>query len=123
MFLKGPMKAIVIPDDDLKLLERRFGPGVRQMGSWNSDGVFSYSSIPIAALERAAESLDDPTVAEAFSRLKETPERTKPFIELLQSFGPVLVDQIVAAYRECDLTSLCYVERQRADQNISFTPN
>ena len=95
------MKAIVIPDEDLKRLERRFGPGVRQMGAWNSDGVFSYSSVPIAAVERATESLDDPTVSTALCRLKETPERTKPFIELLQAFGPALVEKIVAAYREC----------------------
>ena len=95
------MKAIVVPDDDLKRLEKRFGPGVRQMGSWNSDGVFSYSSVPIFAVERAAESLDDPTVTQALSRLKETPERIGPFIELLLSFGPALVESIVAAYQEC----------------------
>jgi len=116
------MKAIVIPDDDLKLLEKRFGPAVRRMGSWNSDGVFSYSSVPIAAVEKAAESLDDPTVAEVFSRLKESPERTRPFIELLLSFGPTLVDKIVAAYRQCDL-DLGYIEGRRTDQKISFRPN
>jgi len=100
------MKSIVLPDDDLKLLEKRFGPGVRQMGSWNSDGVFSYSSVPIFAVERAAESLDDPTVTQAPSRLKEAPEWTLPFIDLLQSFGVGLVDRIVAAYRECSLELL-----------------
>jgi len=74
---------------------------VRQMGSWNSDGVFSYSSVPIVAVERAAESLDDPTVTQALSRLKEAAESTRPFIELLQSFGPALVERIVAAYTDC----------------------
>lgn len=119
----SPMKAIVIPDDDLKLLEKRFGPGVRRMGSWNSDGVFSYSSVPIAAVERAAESLDDPTIAEAFLRLKETPERTRPFIELLQSFGPALVDKIVVAYRQCDLDLSVLHRETSGDQKISFRPN
>lgn len=121
MFLKGQTRAIVIPDDDLKILEKRLGPGVRRMGSWNSDGVFSYSSVPIAAVEKATESLDDPNVAEAFSRLKEAPERTRTFIELLQSFGPGLVDKIVAAYRECDL--LVLPRETSLDQKISFRPN
>lgn len=117
------MKAIVIPDDDLKILEKRLGPGVRRMGSWNSDGVFSYSSVPLTAVERAAESLDDPTVSEACSRLKEAPERTRKFIELLQSFGPALVDRIVAAYRECDLNLFVLPRETSLDQKISFRPN
>ena len=91
---------IIVPDDDLKRLERRFGPGVRQMGSWNSDGVFSYSSIPIVAVEEAAESMNDPMMAEAVIRLKQAPERTKPFIELVQSSGPAFIEKIAAAYRE-----------------------
>ena len=91
---------IIVPDDDLKRLERRFGPGVRRMGSWNSDGVFSYSSIPIVAVEEAAESMNDPTVVEAVFRLKQAPERTKPFIELVHSFGPALIEKIAVAYRE-----------------------
>jgi Mn-containing catalase len=91
---------IIVPDDDLKQLEKLFGPGVRRMGSWNSDGIFSYASVPIVAVEQAAESLNDPMVAKAVFRLKQAPERTKLFIELIQSFGPVLIEQIVAAYRQ-----------------------
>ena len=91
---------IIVPDDDLKRLERRFGPGVRQMGSWNSDGIYSYSSIPIVAVEEAAESMNDPIMAEAVIRLKQAPERTKPFIELLQSSGPAFIEKIAAACRE-----------------------
>ena len=49
------MKTIDIPDDDLKRLERRFGPDVRHMGAWNSDGVFGYSSVSLGAVEAAAE--------------------------------------------------------------------
>lgn len=94
---------IVISDDDLKLLEKRFGPLVRQMGSWNSDGVFSYASVPFVAVEKAAESLCDPTVLKALCRLKQAPERTKTFIEILQLVGPTLVEKIAAAYRECAL--------------------
>ena len=94
------MRAIVLPDEDLKRLEKRFGSGVRQMGWWNSDGVFGYSSVPIAAVEKAAGALDDPTVTKVLSRLKETPERTKPFVELLESFGPSLIEKIAAAYQE-----------------------
>lgn len=91
---------IIIPDDELKRLEKRFGPCVRQMGSSTSDGIFSYSSVPIVAIEEAAESLNDPIVAEAVFRLKQAPERTKPFIELVQSFGPSLIEKIAAAYRQ-----------------------
>jgi hypothetical protein len=97
------LKTILVPDDDMKLLEKRFGPGVRRMGSWNSDGVFGYSSVPLCAVERAAESLDDPTVSQAVSRLKEAPEWTLPFINLLQSFGLALVEKIVVAYRDCSV--------------------
>jgi hypothetical protein len=32
------MEAIFLTDDELKRLETRFGPVVRQMGPWNSDG-------------------------------------------------------------------------------------
>jgi|ERR1035438_950443 hypothetical protein len=101
---------IIVPDDELKRLEKRLGPGVRQMGSSNSDGVFSYSSVPIVAIEEAAESLNDPIVAEVVFRLKQAPERTKLFIELLQSFGPPLVEKIAAAYRQRCLELLFHRE-------------
>src|ERR1035441_968201 len=52
----GKMEAIVLGDDDLRRLETRFGPVVRQMGPWNSDGVFGYCSVPISAVEEAIES-------------------------------------------------------------------
>ena len=46
------MEAIVLTDDDLKRLETRFGPIVRKMGPWNSDGIFGYESVPLVAVER-----------------------------------------------------------------------
>jgi hypothetical protein len=94
------MKAIVLSDDELKLLERRFGPEVRYMGSWNSDGTFGHSSVPVVVVEKAAQALENPDLTIALSRVMQTPERTKPFIELLETFGPALVKRIVAAYRE-----------------------
>ena len=97
------MKAIVVSDDELKLLEKRFGPEVRHMGSWNSDGTFGHSSIPVVAVEKAAEALEDPDLTIALSSLMQTAERTKPFIELLETFGPALIERIVAAYRERSL--------------------
>ena len=54
------MEAIVLTDEELKRLEARFGPVVRQMGPWNSDGAFGYASVPIAAVEKAAETLKNP---------------------------------------------------------------
>jgi len=93
------MEAIVLTDDELRRLETRFGPVVRQMGPWNSDGVFGYASVPIVAVEKAAEALENPDLLVALPRLR-TPERTKTFIELLEDFGAILIERIVAAYRE-----------------------
>ena len=93
------MEAIVLTDDDLKRLETRFGPVVRQMGPWNSDGVFGYESVPMAAVEWAAEALENPNLLAALPRLR-TPEPTQTFIELLDNFDSVLVERIVSAYRE-----------------------
>jgi hypothetical protein len=97
------MELIVVTDDDLNRLERRFGPGVRRMGPWNSDGIFGYCSVPIIVVEKAAEALENPDLAVALSRLKHMTEQTKPFIELLETFGSILIERVVAAYRECSL--------------------
>jgi hypothetical protein len=96
------MEAIVLTDDELQRLETRFGPTVRQMGAWNSDGVFGYASVPIVAVEKAAETLEDPNLLVALPRLR-APGRTKTFIQLLEDFGAVLVERIVAAYSEFQL--------------------
>ena|SRR5579863_4657472 len=94
------MKAIILPDDDLQRLEKRFGSTVRYMGSWNSDGIFGYCSVPLACLEKAAEALNDPPVSESLQQLKQTTDPTLPFIEMLQSFGVTLIEKIVAARQE-----------------------
>ena len=99
---ENKMEAIVLTDDELQRLERRFGPVVRQMGPWNSDGVFGYASVPIVAVEKAAETLENPNLLVALPRLRAT-EQTTTFIELLEDCGPVLVERIVAAYREFQL--------------------
>ena len=95
------MEAIVLADDELKRLEGRFGPAVRRMGPWNTDGFFGYSSIPLVAVEKAIESLEDRNLEAALSHLKHTPEPAKAFIELLDGSGPALIDRIVAAYKDC----------------------
>ncbi|HTS24531.1 MAG TPA: hypothetical protein VMH81_01575 [Bryobacteraceae bacterium] len=96
------MDAIVLNDDELKRLETRLGPAVRHMGPWNSDGVFGYASVPVVAVEKAAEALENPHLTLALPGLR-TPQRTETFIELLEDFGPVLVERVVAAYRESSL--------------------
>lgn len=93
------MEAIILTDDELKRLETRFGPVVRQMGPWNSDGIFGYASVPIVAVEKAAETLANPDLLTALPRLR-TPEGTQTFVELLEDFGSVLVERIVDAYRQ-----------------------
>ena len=93
------MYGIVVTDDELKRLEKRFGPDVRRMGAWNSDGVFGYSSVPILAVEKAAKTLGDRNLDRALLRLESAAEPTKGFIELLETYGPGLVEKIVTAYR------------------------
>ena len=95
------MEAIVLTDDELKRLETRFGPFVRQMGPWSSDGVLGYASVPIVAVEKAAETLANSDLLTAL-RLR-TPEATKTFFELLEDFGSVLVERIVDTCREFSL--------------------
>jgi hypothetical protein len=100
------MKVIVVTDDELQRLEKRFGSGVRHMGPWNSDGTFGYTSVPMVAVEKAAEALENPDLMVVLSRLGHTSEGTKPFIELLETFGPALIERIVAAYKECPVESI-----------------
>ena len=50
------MNEIILTDDDLKRLEKRFGPAVRHMGSWNSDGTFSYLAVPITTVQKVLSS-------------------------------------------------------------------
>jgi len=95
---ENQMEAIFLSDDELKRLEKRFGPVVRQMGPWNSDGIFGYASVSIMAVEKAAETLAHPNLMTALPRLR-TSERTRAFVELLEDFGPALVERI-HAYRE-----------------------
>ena len=94
------VEAVVITDDELRSLETRSGPCARQMGSWCTDGTFGYSSVPMLAVARAAGSLENPSLGIAVSKLEGLNARATPFIELLETFGPALVERIVAAYRE-----------------------
>ena len=91
---------IVLSDDELKVPERRFGPVVSSMGPWNSDGVFGYSAVPVAVVEKAVEAVGDPGMLEALRELKTRPERTRQFIAMVQVFGPPLIEKIAATYRE-----------------------
>ena len=90
---------IIVSYDELKRMEACCGAAVWQMGSWNSDGVFGYSMVPHAAVEKAAESLCNPSIAGALARLKHSPQQTALFMELLRAY-PKLVEAIAAAYRE-----------------------
>jgi len=92
------VKIIDIPDDDLKRLERRFGPDVRHMGPWNSDGVFGYASVSLGVVESAAEAVGLPGLSEAVSRLQEAREPAAAFLELVDAFGPELISRIKAAH-------------------------
>ena len=94
------MEEIVITEDDLRRLERRFGPGVRLMGSWNSDGTFGYTSVPVAAVRKAVADLASAAPIMDLFPLKHITESTGAFLELLNTIGPPLIAAIVAAYRE-----------------------
>ena len=69
------MKGLVLSDDELKILKKRFGPDVREMGPWNSDGTFGCCCISITVVEKAAESIGDPSLLAAVSRLDDAPGR------------------------------------------------
>jgi len=95
------MEEIVLTEDDLIQLEKRFGPGVRFMGPWISDGTFGYTSVPLSVVRKAAGDLANKgAVFVDLSRLEDSPERTAAFLKLLHGFGHPLVAAIVAAYRE-----------------------
>ena len=100
------MEIIILTDDDLNRLEKRFGPDVRHMGPWTSDGVFGYCSVPVTAVAQAAEALEDPNLATPLSQFKSTHERTRTLIELLEKFGAVLLERIVAADRKLEAHSV-----------------
>ena len=72
------------------------------MGPWNSDG---FSVTHRFDHERAghAESLANLKVRTALPRLR-TAEGTKTLVEMLEDFGPALVERIVDAYREFSIS-------------------
>ncbi|HLK68399.1 MAG TPA: hypothetical protein VKU19_33435 [Bryobacteraceae bacterium] len=109
------MEEIVVTEDDLRRLEKRFGSAVRLMGSWNSDGTFGYASVPLSAIRRAAEDLVNTDIVAALS--PDMPERTTVFLEFLDTFGTPLIEAIVAAYRECS------AERMRNSRGASLSAN
>jgi hypothetical protein len=96
------MEAIFLTDDELKRLETRFGPVVRQMGPWNSDGIFGYASVPIVAVEKAAETLANPNLLTALPRLR-TSERTRHSSNCWRTSARSWSRRIVDAYREFSL--------------------
>jgi hypothetical protein len=71
------MEAIFVTDGELKRLETRSGPVVRQMGPWNSDGIFGNASVSIITVETR--------------------------VDLPEAFGPELIERIVDAYRQFSL--------------------
>ncbi len=91
---------IVLSDENLRELERRFGPDVRRMGSWNTDGSFGFCAVPIAVVENAAQAIGSPGLTEAVKSADASEDRAKRFIESLEGFGSKLVQAIVASYRE-----------------------
>src|SRR5690349_16250815 len=91
---------IVLPEEQLQKLEKKFGPDVRHMGTWNSDGVFGFCAIPLTVVEKAAEAVGNPRLAPAMDRLKASDNPAEPFLDMVQSFGSVLVHAIAARYRQ-----------------------
>ena len=54
----------------------------------------------VTAVAQAAEALEDPNLATPLSQFKSTRERTRTLTELLEKFGAVLLERIVAAGRK-----------------------
>jgi hypothetical protein len=95
---------IILPDDELRRLEKQFGPEVWRMGSWNSDGVFGYCAVSTLEIETAAAAAGDPALREVLGRLTSSPDRTRAFLEMLESFGLPLIERIVAIHRACAMS-------------------
>lgn len=91
---------LILSDDELKRLEARCGSKVRYIGSWNSDGVFAYVSVPLTAVKKAAELLGNSSLVEAVSQLTRNPDPNRHFAGILETFGPALVEKIAAVCRE-----------------------
>ena len=94
------MRGVVLTDDELKVLEKRFGPDVRTMGAWNSDGTFGFCWISVTVVEQAADSIGDPRLTTAVSRLKDSAWDNGLFVGLLETFGRPLIERIIAVYRQ-----------------------
>lgn len=113
------MEDIVISDAELARLERHFGPAVRQMGPWLSDGVFAYISVPIAIIEKAAELLQDRSLLETVYHLRRNRQGTTELMNLLQT-RPDLVDEIVFVRRHCDPEMISDGDDRRIDQIVDW---
>ena len=102
------METIILPDEELRRLEGRFGAKVRQMGPWVSDGTFGYLSVPVATLEKAAELLNAPALTDTLSCIKNSPEpeQTKLFTDALGTFGNSLIDSMVLVNQKSMSTRL-----------------
>ena len=94
------MEGIILTDDELRLLEKQFGPAVRDMGTWNSDGTFGYSWISLALVKKAAASITTPDLKAALSRLPGVSDPKPPLIALMETFGHSLIDKLVEVYRQ-----------------------
>ncbi len=108
-----------MPDDELRRFEKRFGARVQLMGAWNSDGVYGYITIPIAAVQRAAEALKETSISSASAHLCRCPEsaRTELLWELIDRHGSSLIEKIIDFHRE-SLPAAGLEFQQRA---VSFT--
>jgi len=113
------MQDIVISDEELTHLENRFGPDVRQIGRWLSDGVFAYVSVPIAAVEKAAELLNDRSVLETVSHLRTSRQLAAALIDLLQSC-PELLEKIVFVERHRLLEVVSQSDHKRSDWVVDW---
>lgn len=113
------MQDIVISDEELTRLEKRFGPDVRQMGPWLSDGVFAYISVPIAAVEKAAELLQDRSLLETVCHLRTNRQGTAGLMDLLQS-RPDLLIEIVFVQRHYRPEMISDSNDSRLDQVVDW---
>ena len=66
---------LILTNDVLNHLEKQFGQRIRQLGSFYSDGVFAYISIPMTAVRKAADVLGDSGPLDTPSSLDLDPNR------------------------------------------------
>lgn len=89
---------LILSTDALNRLERRFGSKVRQIGTWYSDGIFAYTSIPMSAVKKTADTFSGPAALDTASQ--STSDGAELLSGMLDLCGPEFLDTLIITCRD-----------------------